>query len=140
MFNYSTISLTALLATKVTAATDMYESTKDCAVFKAYASDSFSCEADDYATCTLTAVDCKKYVCDGTSRAEKSVAKGGILYDLNCTSLQAEDDWSKVCRLNQAFYPEDQDSDTYETACLGENDGCEASLQLSSNDFLTYDW
>ena len=118
----------------------MNESTQDCAVFKAYVSEYFSCEADNYSTCRLTAIDCNKFFCDWTSQIEKMVAKGGILYDLNCTSLQAEDDWSKICRLNQAFYPEDQDSDTYETACLGENDGCEASLKLSSKKILTYDW
>ena len=62
-------------------------------MFKEYVSGSFSCDTQDYTTCTLTAVDCERYVCDGTSQVEKSVAKGGILYGLNCTSLQAEDDW-----------------------------------------------
>ena len=118
----------------------MDELTEDCAVFKEYTSRSFSCDAGSFASCTLTAVDCNRYVCDGTSQIERSVAKGGTLYDLNCASLQEEDDWSKICRLNQAFFPEDEDSDTYATACLGKNAGCEASLELSSDKILTYEW
>ena len=110
-----------------------------CLNFKSYVDESFDC-TEDYATCITTEIDCEIYVCDGTSEAERNVAKGGILYNLNCSSMVDEDIWTKICELNKAWYPEDTSSGSYDVACKRDNAGCDAVLDLSPEDWLTYEW
>ena len=114
---------------------DEYEDSTDCIMFKSYVEASFDC-TEDFTTC----INAEEMDSDGTSASEKNVAKGGLLYNMNCSSMAKDDVWSNICELDKAWYPEDTDSGIYNIACKRENSGCDAILDLKPDVLLTYEW
>ena len=110
------------------------ESSYSCSKFKEYVEDEFDC-GYDYMTCK-NIVSCDIYVCDGSSKAEKTVSQGGLLYELNCGSMASYDTWMKICELEKSLHPEDKESSIYKlleekTFPVEKKPGQELELQMS---------
>ena len=127
------IALAALIAVA-----SAEEAAYSCSKFKEYVDkNQYDCGVD-FQKCQNT-YSCHRYVCDGSSEAEKAISKGGYLYELNCGSMAEYDTWMKICELEKELHPSDTNSSIYKAACHGEGDGgCSASLDLK--DTLTYEW
>ena len=130
----------ATFATLAFARTEKYSEdpiTYGCQKFKEFVLDEYDCDQPDFNFCK-NKIGCDRYVCDGSSNAEKSVSKGGLYYELQCGEKSATyDTWDKICALERNTA--DSNSSIKEKACEGEGDGgCDATLKLFDN--LSYEW
>ena len=95
------IALAALIAVA-----SAEEALYSCTKFKEFVEkNQYDC-GEDFKKCQ-NIESCHKYVCDGSSDAEKAVSQGGYLYELNCGEFAEYDTWMKICELEKVLHPDD---------------------------------